>query len=160
MQDRCIVLKCVERLKHRRQFLIFDLDQVEGLLRDILVVSRDGCHALAKKAHPIVGQDGHILDPPAPQPSAHVSASDDRVYARDLLRRRGVDADDAGVGIGAMQGLAPEGAGKGNIRCVTGVARHLVTPIHSWNWLSNDVVGSHPFPSTFQDQLAGSSHRR
>ena len=149
-------LERVKRLKHRRQFFVFDLDQVERLLGDILVVSSDGCHALAKEAHPIVGQDGHVLHRPAPQSPADIGSGDDGVDAGDLLRRRGVDANDAGVGIGTMQGLAPESAGKGNIRCIMGAARHLVSAIDPWRWLSNDVVGSHPLPSTFQDQLAGS----
>ena len=70
VQERRVVLERVERLKDGWQFLVLDLDQVERVLRDVLVVGGHGRDALAKEAHPLVGQHRHVLHVAAPE-SAH-----------------------------------------------------------------------------------------
>jgi hypothetical protein len=107
MQDRGIGLKRVQRLKHRWQLCVFNLDQLKSLLGDILILSGDGRHALTKETHPIVGQDGNVLHGSAPQPSTHIRAGNDGVNARHLPRCRGVDPDDAGMGIGTVAATCP-----------------------------------------------------
>jgi hypothetical protein len=151
MQDRRVGLERLERLEHRRQFFILDLDQVERALGDVLVVSGDGRHALAKEADPIVGQYRNVLHRPAPQSTPDISAGDDGMDPWDLLRLCRVDADDAGVSVRTMERLAPEGAGQGHVCRVTGVARHLLRAVHPARWLADDVVGDHPMPSAFRD---------
>src|SRR5499426_1133938 len=143
MQDRRIVLQCCVRLKHRRQFLVLDLDQVKGVLSNVFVISRDSCHALATEADPIVGQDRHVLHRPTPQSSPDISPRDDGMHARDLRGRCGINADDAGVGVGTMKRLTPKSAREGHIRRIAGVTRRLCSAIHPGYWLSNYVIGGH-----------------
>ena len=73
------------------------------------------------------------------------------MHAGDLLCRRRIDADNAGVGIGTMQGLAPEGAGQGHIRGIARVTRRLLLAVHPACWLPNDMVGGHPVSSACRD---------
>src|SRR5262249_45046634 len=153
MQDRRIVLKRGMGLKHRRQFLVLDLDEVKSTLGDVLVVSCDGRHALATEAHPIVGQDRHVLHCPTPQSRPDIRTRDDSVDARDLPGRCSIDADDTGVRVGTMEGLAPEGAGQGYVRRIARVARRLRGAVHPGYWLSNDMIGGHVVLSAFRAGL-------
>src|SRR4029453_10736922 len=149
MQDRRVVLKRCVWLKHRWQFLVLDLDQIKSALRDVLVISGDCHHALANEADPIIGQDRRVLHRPAPQSPPDISTCDDSVDARDLPGRCGINADDAGVRVGTMEGLAPEGAREGHIRRIAGVARRLPSAVPPGYWLSNDVIGGHLVSSSF-----------
>jgi hypothetical protein len=151
MQDRRVGLERLKRLEHRRQFFILDLDQVERALGDVLVGGGDGRYALAKEAHPIVGQYRNVLHRPAPQSTPDISAGDDGMDPWDLLRLCRVDTDDAGVSVRTMERLAPEGAGQGHIRRIASVACSLLSAVHPGRWLSNDVVSDHPVPSALRD---------
>src|SRR5262245_53756293 len=128
------------------------ISQVQGALRNVLVVSGNGGHPLANEAHPLVGQDRHVLHRPTPQSTPHISPRDDRVDARDLLRCCRINTDNASVRIRTMEGLAPEGAGEGHIRRIVGMARGLGNTVHPGRWLSNDVIGSHGVSSPCGDR--------
>src|SRR5262252_3653568 len=150
MQDRRIVLQRRVWLKHRRQFRVLDLDQVKSTLGDVLVISRDGRHALATKAHPIVSQDRHVLHCPTPQSLSDISTRDDSVHTRDLPGRCGINANNTGVRVGTMEGLAPQGAWEGHIRGIAGMARRLRRTVYPERWLSDDMVGGHSVLSAFR----------
>ena len=84
---------------------------------------------------------GHLWVFPARQ--YLVGAGDDSAHARQGLGRRGIHAENAGVGMGTAQGLGPQHSGQGEIRGVLGAAPDLVRAVHTGRWLSNDAQIGH-----------------
>ena len=96
----------LERVEHDGQRLVLDLDQVARVLGDVAVLGDHGRDRLAVVAH-LLDRD-HVLDDRAGAEGGqrrrvlgHVGAGDDADHARQRLRLRGVDGDDARVRVRA-----------------------------------------------------------
>ena len=89
------------------EFLVFDLDEVERLLRRSRGVGGHGCDPLADEPHLLIGQHREVFQRPADQAGV-VAPGDDRMHAGHRPRPGRVDAHDPRVRIRAAQYLAPE----------------------------------------------------
>jgi hypothetical protein len=112
----------------------------ERRLRRVLVDRRHRRHALADVADAVVGQDRHVLQVGAVEAVAHVGAGDYREDAGQRLRLGGVDVDDAGVGVGAVEHFAPEHAFQRQVGRVNGVSGDLVDAVDAADGLSKNLV--------------------
>ena len=102
MQQRRILGAGRQRIDHRFERRIFDLDQLGGILGDIAAVGDHQRHRLADIAHPLDRQRPLLhrrLDHRHERIGqlAHVIAGDDRPHALMRQRRRGIDAHDLGM---------------------------------------------------------------
>ena len=93
-----------ERIEHRGQHLVVDVDQMQRFFGGIHGFRRHRGDAVADKTHLVPAQHRHVANLFADQIALHVRAGDDRAHAGHLLalskyRRRGcahADADCAG----------------------------------------------------------------
>ncbi len=106
VDERRAVLLRLERVEHDRQRLVLDLDQVARVLGDVAVVGDHRRHCLTVVAHLLDGD--HVLDdlPGAEgrqrrRMPGHVGACHDADHARQCLRLRRVDPEDARVRVRA-----------------------------------------------------------
>ena len=53
------------RLQHGRQFLVYDVDQINGPLGGFGVGGGDGCDALAREPDALVGEHRNVAHPPS-----------------------------------------------------------------------------------------------
>ena len=108
MDQRRAFLLCFHRVERNGERLVFDLDEVAGILGDVAVLGDNGRDRLAVMAHLLSGDQ--VLDDRAGaerrqrrRPLRHVLARHDRDHARERRRLARVDADDARVRVRAAQ---------------------------------------------------------
>ena len=97
MEDGRILPQRLQRIKHRGQFLILHLNELECFLGDIPVLRRHCGYALPDKAHAVLCQHRDIEEAAAIPYAAHIGACQDGMDARHLVRSRGINADNPGV---------------------------------------------------------------
>jgi hypothetical protein len=140
VQDRRVGGHRLDGVEDGGQLLVVDLDEVERLLRGVLVDGGDGGDALADEADAAAGEDGHVAQEGAVDSAVDVLAGDDRVDAGEGRGGGGVDAADESVGVGAVEHLAPEDAGQGEVGGVDGAPGDLVGALDARRRLADDLV--------------------
>ena len=120
------------RIEDGRQLLVGDLDQFGGALGDLRGAGDDGRHLLSDEADPILGEHVAVL---------HVDAKGEREVgtghhlddACERLGRCGVDPQDAGVRVGALDDLGVEKIGpEVEVIDELGRAADLVDAVDAW----------------------------
>ena len=125
-----VFLYGVKGLENRGEHLIVDLDQVEGLFRDLFRYRRDCRNRLADIADLVDGQyllvaQVLVAPPDALFHAEGILARHHCPYAVEGQGLAGVDALDLCVGVGAPEYLAVEHAGELDVEGVGGPARDL-----------------------------------
>ena len=112
VQDRRFGLHCRDRIEHRGQDLVGDVEQAAGLFCGGLALGDDGGDPLADEAHHvvehvgIVGVDQVVLvERGAEEPARHVLPGEDLHHSRHRHRPLAADGEDAGVGVRRAQHL-------------------------------------------------------
>ena len=114
------------RIEHGRQLLVLDLDELDGPLRNLLVVRGDGRDLLSGEEDLALGEHRHVDDGTAvARARRQVGARDHGVHAPQRRRLRGIDAHDLGAREGAAQRPAGEDAGDLDVGRVLGCAGRL-----------------------------------
>src|SRR5690606_21086503 len=99
VEHEMLLAQRIDHVEHRFQILVFDDRGHGGLARGFQAIGGDGDHRLADVFHLAVRQQRVAGDHRADvQLAGHVLGGDGDGHARNLVARRGVDADDAGVG--------------------------------------------------------------
>ena len=105
VQDRCVGLERLACIDERVQRLVFDLDELGGVARELARLGDDRDDGLADEAH-LADREREILDPAAGlardleeriRERGHLFAGERAVDALDLLRLRDVDGGDVRV---------------------------------------------------------------
>ena len=115
VDDGRAVGHCLFRAEDCGQNLVLDANQFQRLLDQFRRLRGDNRHPVAHVAHFVVQADlivggrlGIALAAAGVDDPRHVQVGEDRVDAGQLLRRAFVDAEDAGVGVGAGKQAAVE----------------------------------------------------
>ena len=116
-----------------RQFFIFHPNQIQRVACDLVGNSGHGGHLFAAITHHAFGQDGALLVMRPPKIGGRILAGQNRLDARQRARLAGVYASDARMRVRAAQNLAVQHAGKLEISCVDGPAKHLCLGRHLWS---------------------------
>ena len=115
-----------------RQDLVFDIDELERLLRRIGIDRGDRRHGMAVIERLLARHavDQHVIHGLiAIGEIRQIRAGDDRLHAGKLLGLRRVDLDDLGMRMRRTQHAAYELARRESIGAVTRTARHLVNAV-------------------------------
>ena len=142
LHERRTRLHRLFRIEHRRQRLVFDLDQIERLFGGVLVDRRDGCHFFADVAHGVDGERQVVarLRKVAVLDAGKVFPGDDGANARQRLGATGIDPHDPGVRMRAAQQLAVQHSGHADVVGVFGAAQSLERAVLFRSRPADDVV--------------------
>ena len=135
---------------HRVERLVDDVDQRERVLGDVRVGRADGGDGMPGVERLVRGEHvvAHVLerrerlaevDEVVAEPR-EVRVGHDGEHALEGERLRGIDADDAGVGVGAAQHAAEEHAGQAHVGAVLGPAGDLVRAVRAYGTGADDLV--------------------
>ena len=145
VQHRRLGLHRRLRIDHRRQRLVFHLDQLDGVLGLVAVRRHHG-------RHPLAGKAGFLYCQRIPQdmgqieilrnrlhPFGQIRAGDDGGDARRALSRARIDARDAGVGVRRRQRRQMQHAGQGDVVDVTALTQHKTPVFNRWEMTANPL---------------------
>ena len=137
-------------IEDRRQQLVLDVDQLEGVLGDVVVGRGDGCYRVALVEH--LGRGDDVVQHPVELCGAfagvdhlvggagEVGVGDHGEYAFERLSLGRVNADDSCVGVRAAQDATGDHAGQVQIRAVLRGAGDLVDTVVPDRSGTDDVV--------------------
>ena len=145
VQRRSVRLHCLVGVEDGGQFLVLHVYEQQGFLDAFLGLGGDRGHLLADEAHHVAGQHRHIPQAAAHQRVGQVGGGDHGMDARHGLRLLGVDADDAGVGEGRAQRLAPQHPRQGHVGGVDRLPGDLVRPLAADDGLADGACGGGHF---------------
>ena len=141
-----------------RQDLVLDVDQGQRVLRGVLVDGRHGGDGVPDVEHAVARE--HVVRAPdfagvlraVALRGREVGVGDDGAHAGMGFGAAAVDAEDAGVGVGAAQDRAGQHAGQAHVGAVLGPADDLVDAVMADGACANDLVsglfgGDHGVPS-------------
>ena len=120
------------------ELLVGDLDEVDGGSGGLLVDGGDGRDLIAHVADLVRGERHLVLDEGTPAALEGVLGGHHGPYAGQRLGSGGVDAQDAGVRVGAAEDLAGERAWRGDVGDVFGTARDFLEALDPWGGLPDD----------------------
>ncbi len=136
---------------HIRQHFVLHLDQVERLFGDRRRGCRDGGHRVAfvehlAPGHAVARQVAQIVRrgadmSPLRRHVGKIGAGDDRLDPGERRRLCGIDADDAGVRMGAALDAAPQHARHHHVGAEIGPAGDLVDPVRTDRPGADDLEG-------------------
>ena len=129
MHQDAVGLHRLHRVIDARQFLVFHVDQVDGLARDVLVDGGHRSDRFACVANLAAGEKRLILDRRAEFLIRQVVRGDGRAYARECAGTTDVDGNDARVGVRRPQRLAVQHARQGEVGAIDQFARNLVDQV-------------------------------
>ncbi len=112
-----------------RQLLVLDLDQVDGLLRDLGRERRDGRDGVALVAHVLLAEEVAILHEVAVEDVGHVGVGRDGEHAGERLRLGRVEPRDAAVRHAGELELRVQHAREVQVGRVAAGARDLVRAV-------------------------------
>ena len=134
---RGAVLHGFQRVEDGGEDFVFHLDEAQGLFRHVVVDGRHRRDRFTDIPDPVHGQGRFVHQVGIAPPVAVFNAQsvpwarDDRLDAKEFLRRARVYVEDLGVGMGASEHLAHEHPRQTNIRRVLGGTRYFFHPIDS-----------------------------
>jgi hypothetical protein len=124
--QRRVGLQGLVRVDHRRERVVVDVDQLQGVAGDVGVLGDHRRDLLALEHHLVEGQDRLGVARQGRHPrqavGVQVAAGDDRDHARVGGGRLGVDGGDAGVGERGAQQRHVQHAGQGDVVDVVAAA--------------------------------------
>ena len=130
MDQDGIVLGLVH-IQHRRQLLVFHLDQAHGVIHLGFGLSRNDGHRVAHKAQVAVQDQAVVgaglrkcLPCQGETLLGHVLVGQNALDSRQLLGHGAVDLRDHGVGVGASEHLHHQAVPGSNVRGVNRLAGH------------------------------------
>lgn len=138
MKEWSIGLHRLQGIEHRGQLLVVHTNRGDRGLGRVIGFGGDGRHPIADEPHPIPAEDRHVAHHLADQQPWNLLARYDRTNSWYLPGRRGIDAEDASVGIGAAQDFGEQHARQRHIRRVARVSGDLVRAFSAWNGCSDD----------------------
>ncbi len=147
VNNRRVGLHRFVEVEDGRHLFVLDVDEVDRSLRGVLVDRRHRCDALTGEPDAVAGQDRHVLEVAAVEPVADVSPGDHGEDTRQRLGRRRVDADDAGVGVRAVEQLAPQHIIERQVGRIDRQAGDLLDAVDPGDGLSENLVRHKPPPS-------------
>ena len=133
----------LQRIEHRRQFLVFDFDQAHGVFRRLGRLSRDRRHLFADEADMLQGQDRDIAKKAADSHLGQIGRSHHRMNAGQRTGRRHIDRNDTRVRKRAAQRLPPQHPRQRHIRTVAGAAGYLGRTLDVAGGLADTAQNSH-----------------
>ena len=125
MQHRRVGLGRFHRIEQRLQLIIFNLDQIQRLLRRLFSLRRNRGDLLTDKPHHAVRQNRRIINAPANSQPRNILSGDYRLHARHPPSLADVDTLDAPVRDRATQDLTPQRTRQIQIRTVERLSRDL-----------------------------------
>ena len=128
-------MQAVERIDHERQRLVFDLDEVDGILGELLGFRRDREDRVADVER-LVGQDRIV----GRRECRHVICRDDAEHALQLERGRAVDALHLGVRHRAREHAAEHHAVGAVVLRVFRLAGDLAVDVGRGEILADQIV--------------------
>ena len=128
MDQRRIGLHRLQRIEDRRQLLVLDLDQIQRLLRGVLIDGGDGGDLLADEAHAVARQHRQIGKRVAGQVGTHVRGRDDRLDAGNRFRPARVYLKERACGKG-LRSTLPHSVPAGSRRRVRAAPLTLPTAL-------------------------------
>ena len=112
VEDRRFGFHCRDRIEHRRQYFVGDVEQAAGPFGGGLALGDDGGDPLADEAHDVVENVGVVgvdqmvfVERGAVEPTRNVLPGEDLDHAGDRHRPLAADGEDARVGVGRAQHL-------------------------------------------------------
>jgi len=132
-----------QRVEDGRKRLVFHVDAREGFFGRVGIDGGDGGHLFPHETHGVFSQQRHIPDHAAHPHAGRVFAGDHGPDSRQTEGSGGVDIDDAGMGKGASQHLAPDHAGQSDVGGVQERSRHLVRTFLPGDRSSHHCVSRH-----------------
>ena len=145
MEQRGVFGKGGVDVEHGGQFLVFHLDQSQGLFRDIGVHGDDRYHLVAHKPDLVHGEGGFVLrgreEPPVSEPDlGRLFSGDDSLDAREIQRPGRIDALDHRVGNWASQEFAVKHPRKAHVVRVQSRADGFLPCVRPRDVLPYDVI--------------------
>jgi hypothetical protein len=123
----------LQRIEHRRQLLVFNVDALDRFFRGVKGVRRYGRHSVADKTHYVPAENRHVADLFANEVAGKFLAGDNGSNTRHLPGLRHIDAMNARVRIGAAKNFAPQKARQIDIRRVHSAAADFVRTFRAQN---------------------------
>ena len=124
-----------ERIKHRGEFLVFDLDQRNCLLRRFFIDGGNGGHFIPDVSDGVLGENVFVVT--RRRHSIHrvgnVLPGDDRQHAFEGFGLGSVNSLDSSVGDRRAEDFAVHHVGEMNVRGVDGATGDFVASVHSRN---------------------------
>ena len=118
-----------QRIEHRGQNLVVHLDEAKRRFRGLGGLRRHRGHPVADVPHPVPAQHRHVEDLLAHEMVGDVLARHHGLDPGSAPGAVGVDAADAGVGMGAPEDLAPEQPFARDVGGIPGAPGDLVRPL-------------------------------
>ena len=152
MQLRRAILHGLLRVEYGRQFLVFNVDELQCGIGDFRGCRGNRRHRLAGPAYPVAHHDEilhHALGMGRHEINGgefvlrHLGRYQHRFHTRQPFRFAGVDTDDLRMGIGAAQQLAVQHAGQAVINDIVFAARYLVISIGTYDIFTDNIQLSH-----------------
>ena len=130
VQHRRTRLCRFEEIEYRRQFPVFDVDQLQGSFSDVARFGGNQRDDFSHMAHAIDRHHWLIVDdrPKIRIESVEIVARDNRRDTGKVERFAGVDANEIGVGVGTAQRFGMKHARHRQIGSVVTRARHFRQP--------------------------------
>ena len=125
-----------ERIENPGPFLIFDIDQVDSLARDLLAQGRHRSHRLAGVADLLPGEERLVTDSRA-ESVRRVVAADRRAHTPQFAGAAEINGNDSGMGIGRSQCLGVEHSRQREVRTIGPPAGDLVDRLAALHRLPN-----------------------
>ena len=139
VQDGGVRRHRVLRLNDGRQLFIFNVNEADGLLRDVLIVGHDCRDFVANKHHAIPRQQRHVLNHRPGQDVLDVLSGQNKMHSGHRACGGRVDRNDSRVWEWAAENLHPQHARHLGIESVDRRAGHLFRPIDARNRLTDQL---------------------
>jgi hypothetical protein len=150
VEEGRIVAHRLDRVEHRRQDLVLHVDQIDRLLRDVLVDRGHGSHRVSPVEHLVAGEEpvageldpkGHLIGLVGVAPDGpEVPRRDDGEHPWERLGATRVDGLDSGVSVRAAQYPAGHLPGQPHVGAEDRRSRHLIVGILPNRPSADDLV--------------------
>ena len=161
MDKRSILGQCFHRIKDGRQYLIFNLDELQRLVNRFLIDRRDGRDLITDEAHLVDAEN--ILVPSGRADAIFLARDifmgDNRFHTRKPFCFRRIDMQNLRVGMRARQDLADEHVRKLEITGISGLAGSFHPSIYLWNTMADhSIIFFHATPLTSFSEFSAAAN--
>ena len=131
VDERRVVSECRLDVTDGRQRLVLDLDQSDGLIRDLPGQGRDPGENVALEAHLLLREQPSVLDHCAVADVRHVLVRQHGEYSRQRPRLRRVDTHDPRVRVVGVAETGMHHAGESHVSRIAADSRHLLPSVRA-----------------------------